>query len=305
MRYPISTKGDRVMGIFRGNKGKPWTPEENERVVSSYFAMLRCELAGRSFNKSRRHKRLSALLNGRSEKAVEFKLQNITAVLHGMGELWVEGYKPRFNFQDPLVAVVKRHLEKNRESLVKAAMALQSSFPTQPKEIEVSPPPALPGRLTLKKLAKVYRVSQDFDVAARDKYNRELGQQGERRVYEHEKLILRKAGLDSLADKVVWVSRDLGDGAGYDIESYSPDHRKRLIEVKTTNGWGRTPFYVTRNERRVSREKHDEWHLFRLWDFMREPKAFELTSAQLEKCHWTATGYQVRLSDTVTESQEV
>ena len=244
-------------------------------------------------------------LENRSEGAIEFKLQNITAVLHSMGELWIEGYKPRFNFQDSLVQVVQRHLDKNRESLMKAALKLQSSFPTSPQEIEVNPPPALPGRLTLKKLAKVYRVSQDFDVAARDKYNRELGQRGERCVYEHEKLVLRKAGLDSLADKVVWISRDVGDGAGYDIESYFPDHRRRLIEVKTTNGWGRTPFYVTRNERRVSREKHDEWCLFRLWDFSRVPKAFELTSTQLEKCHWTATGHQVRLSDTVTNSQEV
>lgn len=267
--------------------------------------MLRRELAGRSFNKSKQHKRLSALLKGRSEKAVEFKLQNITAVLHGMGELWIEGYKPRFNFQDPLVLVVKRHLEKNREYLVKAALVLQADILAQSCEIEVSPPPALPGKLTPKKLAKVYRVSQDFDVAARDKYNRDLGYQGERRVFEHEKLVLRKAGLDSLADDVVWVSRDVGDGAGYDIESYAPDRRKRLIEVKTTNGYERTPFYVTRNEKRVSQEKRDEWCLFRLWDFSRSPKAFELTSVELEKCHWTATGYSVQLDDTAVDHREV
>lgn len=267
--------------------------------------MLCQELAGRSFNKSKLHRRLSVLLKERSEKAVEFKLQNITAVLHGMGELWIEGYKPRFNFQDPLVPVVKRHLEKNREYLIKVALERQAGILTQPQEIEVSRSPALPGKLTPKGLDKVYEVSQNFDVAARDKYNRDLGHEGERRVFEHEKLVLRKAGLDSLADEVVWVSRDVGDGVGYDIESYAPDRRKRLIEVKTTNGYERTPFYVTRNEKRVSQEKCDEWCLFRLWDFSRKPKAFELTSVELERCHWTATGYSVQLDDTAVDHREI
>ena len=42
---------------------------------------------------------------------------------------------------------------------------------------------------------------------------------------------------DDLARKVRWVSEEDGDGAGYDIASFGPDGRARLIEVETTNGW--------------------------------------------------------------------
>ena len=274
-------------------------------VVPAYFEMLCKELAGRRYIKSSQHEKFSALLEVRTPKAVENKFRNITAVLMGMGEVWIEGYTPLVNFQLPLVLVVNRYLEEYRESLVKAAMERQSAFQENLQEIEVNPPSALPGKLTSEKLNKVYGVSQDYDVAARDNYNRELGEEGERRVVAHEQSVLRKAGLDSLAEDVVWVSKVEGDGAGYDIRSFTPDRRKRLIEVKTTNGWERTPFYVTRNEKRVSRERREEWCLFRLWNFSQRPRAFELNSAELEECHWSATNYQVWLNDNPIQHREV
>ena len=61
------------------------------------------------------------------------------------------------------------------------------------------------------------------------------------------------AGRTDLAQRIRWVSHVDGDGAGYDIQSYEIDGDERLIEVKTTNGWERTPFHITRNELAVSR----------------------------------------------------
>ena len=92
----------------------------------------------------------------------------------------------------------------------------------------------------------------------------------------HERAALRMVGRDDLARKVRWVSEEDGNGKGYDIESFAPDGRPRLIEVKTTNGWERTPFHITRNELAVAEERWSVWRLFRLWNFSREPKAFEL-----------------------------
>jgi hypothetical protein len=46
--------------------------------------------------------------------------------------------------------------------------------------------------------------------------------------------------------------------------------------VKTTKGWERTPFHITRNELAVAETHRDEWRLVRLWNFAREPRAFEL-----------------------------
>jgi hypothetical protein len=82
--------------------------------------------------------------------------------------------------------------------------------------------------------------------------------------------------LLNLADRVRWVSDVDGDGAGFDIASFLPDVWERLIEVKTTNGWERTPLHISRNELSVSEQRRSDWCLLRLWNFSREPKAFEL-----------------------------
>ena len=89
--------------------------------------------------------------------------------------------------------------------------------------------------------------------------------------------MLAGAGCGDLAREVRWVSEEEGDGAGYDIASFRPDGRCRLLEVKTTNGRERTPFHITRNEFAVTKARRGEWLLLRLCAFSREPKAFELT----------------------------
>jgi hypothetical protein len=120
------------------------------------------------------------------------------------------------------------------------------------------------------------QIARRVDVAGRDERNRALGRAGEERALIHERTILRDCGRDDLARRVRWVSEEDGDGTGYDIASFDPDGRERLIEVKTTNGWERTPFFISRNELAVADERRAEWRLLRLWDFSREPKAFEL-----------------------------
>ena len=48
-----------------------------------------------------------------------------------------------------------------------------------------------------------------------------------------------------LARKVEWTSQERGDGAGYDIRSFSAAGDERLIEVKATRGGPTTDFFVT------------------------------------------------------------
>jgi hypothetical protein len=83
-----------------------------------------------------------------------------------------------------------------------------------------------------------------------------------------------------------------GDGAGYDILSFDTDGSDRLFEVKTTNGWGRTPFHITRNELAVAEERRSDWRLVRLWNFAREPRAFELRPPLETHVSLMATSYQ-------------
>jgi len=90
-----------------------------------------------------------------------------------------------------------------------------------------------------------------------------------------------------MSDSVVWVARDLGDGAGYDIASFRDDGTPRHIEVKTTNLGARTPFYVTRWEVEVSGKESEIYSLYRVFDFRSDPRIYRLDgsvekSARLE-----------------------
>ena len=67
------------------------------------------------------------------------------------------------------------------------------------------------------------------------------------------------------------MARDDGDGYGFDILSFrgtgSEANKERWLEVKTTNGSRTTPFFITRNELRVSEERPDVFRVVRLFDF--------------------------------------
>ena len=255
---------------------RDWSDQENDLVVADYFAMLADDLAGRSYKKTDHRRRLLPLLQDRSDGSVEFKHQNISAVLMGLGEVWISGYKPAANFQESLVDAVARWLAGNR-----IHHETRPSQPLRPGLVEagaifVGAAPTLSNQLPPKELERLQQIARKFDVAGRDERNRALGRAGEELVLAHERAALVGVGRKDLAHKVQWVSEDLGDGAGFDIASFTPKGAPRLIEVKTTNGWDRTPFYISRNELAVAEQRKQDWCLFRLWNFAREPRAFEL-----------------------------
>lgn len=253
-----------------------WTDAENDLIVADYFAMLSDDIAGKPYNKAGHRRALLPLLNNRTEGSVEFKHQNISAVLKGLGETWIVGYKPAFNFQMTLVDAVARWLALSPDWLARVEKAISPQQMDDAAQLWPSPPPTLSNQPPPQELEQMLHIARKFDVAGRDARNRALGRAGEERVLAHERASLRAAGRDDLARKVRWVSQEDGDGAGYDIASFSRDGRSRLIEVKTTNGWERTPFYISSNELEVAEENRSAWCLFRLWNFAREPRAFEL-----------------------------
>jgi len=270
----------------------PWTDEENDLIVADYFAMLADDISARRYSKAEHRRALLPLLNDRSEGSVEFKHQNISAVLKGLGEDWIPGYKPAFNFQMTLVDAVARWLALNPAWLGRQPGLCPTGGLRDAAQIWIGPPPTLSNQPPPQELDQMLHIARKFDVAGRDERNRALGRAGEERVLAHERAALRTAGRDDLARKVRWVSEEDGDGAGYDIASFAPDGLPRLIEVKTTNGWERTPFHITRNELAVAEERRSEWRLFRLWNFSREPKAFELHPPLDAHVSLTATTFQ-------------
>lgn len=257
--------------------GREWSDEENEATIAEYFDMLAMELRGQPFSKAE-HNRALQHVTGRGRGSIEYKHQNISAVLMGLGETWIDGYKPAFNYQRALETAVVSWLEAHPDWLERAP-AYSPSVTAEVKEphsLWVGPPPTLSNQPDPTELQHAMAVAARHDVAGRDERNRALARSGEALVVRHERQSLLQAGRRDLADRVRWVSDLDGDGAGYDIVSYQPDGRERLIEVKTTNGWERTPFHISANELAVSKERQSCWTLLRLWNFSREPKAFEL-----------------------------
>lgn len=271
---------------------RPWTDRENDLIVADYFAMLADDVYERPYNKAAHRRGLLPLLDERSEGSVEFKHQNISAVLKGLGEEWIPGYKPAFNFQMSLEDAVARWLAYNRAWLAREPATTAPTGMAEAEAIWLAPPPTLSNRPPPQELEQMLYIARKFDVAARDARNRALGRAGEKRVFARERAALRSAGRDDLAQKVRWVSDEDGDGAGYDIASFAPDGRARLIEVKTTNGWERTPFHISRNELAVAEERRSEWCLFRVWNFARAPRAFELYPPLDAHVSLTATSFQ-------------
>lgn len=271
-----------------------WTTHEIDLIVADYFAMLVKELAGQPFKKAE-HRRALIDTIARSEGSIEFKHQNISAVMLGLGQPWIEGYKPKANFQGALVDGVLRWLDARPDWCLKAPQKPSRSGVSELPPLWIGPAPAQRNEPPPVDPEFMAQVASKYDTAERDERNRRLGRAGEELVLHHERHGLRSSGRNDLADRVRWVSDVDGDGAGYDILSFEPNGRERLLEVKTTNGWERTPFHITPNELAVADRNRETWNLIRVWNFAREPRAFSLQPPLQAHVELTPTSFRASL----------
>jgi hypothetical protein len=98
--------------------------------------------------------------------------------------------------------------------------------------------------------------------------SRDLGKAGEKFVVEFGRDRLRRAGREDLADDVRWVSDLDGEGFCYDVRSFEPDGRERLLEIKTSCGHERTSFWLTRQEVEVAAERSEIYRIRRVFTFV-------------------------------------
>ena len=145
---------------------RPWTDAENDLIVADYFAMLAEDTAGRPYNKAQHRRSLMPLLQSRTEGSIEFKHQNISAVLKGLGEDWVPGYKPAFNFQMTLVDAVARWLAWNPGAWLGRMPGLRSANVWRDAaQIWIGPSPTLSNQPPPQELEQMLHVAKKFDVA--------------------------------------------------------------------------------------------------------------------------------------------
>lgn len=76
--------------------------------------MLVAERLGIGYSKAEHRRRVGPLLAGRSEKSIEFKWCNVSAVLYEAGIVWLSGYKPLPHYQERLGELAALWLMEHR-----------------------------------------------------------------------------------------------------------------------------------------------------------------------------------------------
>ncbi len=157
----------------------PWIDAENDLIVTDYFAMLSADFAGKSYNKAAHNRDLQTQID-RNRSSIEFKHQNISAVLRALGEDWIPGYKPARNYQTTLEDAVARWFALHPGWLSRIpdrpAMGLREAA-----QLWIGPPPTLSNQPPPPELEQTIATARKFDVAERDERNRALGRAGEGR----------------------------------------------------------------------------------------------------------------------------
>jgi hypothetical protein len=263
-----------------------WTEEELDLIIAEYFLMLDEERHGTPYNKAQ-HNRLLREKIERSKGSVEFKHQNISAVLQKLGLPVIRGYMPAQNHQAAIIPAIDRYISRN-PGVLHPELTI-NGFTERPALFVEMPPDLLP---VTPQREDVERLVRKFNPVERDFRNRKLGREGEELVLEFEREKLSRFHRPDLAKKIRWISDEDGDGAGYDILSFDEEGRERFLEVKTTVGPDTTPFYLTRNELSFSSERPEAFRLCRVFDFSMRPKMFELTPPLANFVHLSPLSYE-------------
>lgn len=265
-----------------------WSEREVQEAVSDYFAMLVKELGREPYNKKQHNRDLQARLDRRTEGSIEFKHQNISAVLIEFGYPYIEGYKPARNYQKRLREVVGARLRADPSLTAATATAVAQPVAGLPDvsdwdSVLVPPPIRDPGSAREYTTPAVgTSLVRGVNYLEREARNRSLGAAGEEYVLKLEQARLRASGARKLAERIEHSSRAHGDGLGFDILSFETSGKERLIEVKTTRLGAMTPFFASANEVAVSDEVRECYHLYRLFKFEECPKLFVLPGSLRE-----------------------
>lgn len=260
--------------------------------------MLLCELRDESFDKTAHRQALAAKLNNRSNGSIEYKHQNISAVLIELGAPSITGYKPRNRYQKLLRDVIIDRLDDFSHTL---AGAMEDAVPSELGAVDIvswndvleSPPEREAHTQNENKANRVFEARGKYTVNIDEQANRKLGLLGEQFVLQMEKQRMEAAGRIDLAKEVEWTSEEKGDGTGYDIRSFNPARDEELfIEVKTTVCGKRMPFYISANEVAFSKQFSEQYALYRVFEFRKSPKLFLLHGDVSNQVNLEAQNYR-------------
>jgi hypothetical protein len=277
--------------------GEDWSKQEVDSIVADYFRMLTLEIAGQDYNKAEHNRNLLPQLNDRTRGSIEFKHQNISAVMKELGRPYIRGYRPLPNFQRSVLRqgvadYIKAHPEVEK---------LFQKFSFDPVTVNLTQinfenfEEAKPEKIKEEKKEKKNEVEEPKSNYKRlvkinylelEQANSLIGSSGEEIVIEYEKWRLRKEGKDSWVDKIERVSQTQGDWAGFDILSRNSNGTDRYIEVKTTKLSKEAPFFFSQNEYEFSKSKKSDYFLYRVFNLVKDPKLFIVNGIYDDFCNY-------------------
>jgi hypothetical protein len=262
-----------------------WTEAEVEATVDDYLGMLVTEAAGLDYSKADHRRALITRLNpGRTESAIEFKHQNISAAMINLGLPYIRGYLPRGNYQAALATEIQRRVEADPSLLTQIMPDKSQSNTGGQLQLADAPPPR----------ART-RAGRHVDYGKLQEESRRVGALGEELVVDYERQRLRDAGRPDLADDVQWVARDIGDGLGYDVLSFEASGEELYVEVKATGLAAETPFYFSSAELDFARRHVQAYALYRVSQVDDSPQFFVLRGPDITELEMVAVTYQARL----------
>jgi hypothetical protein len=281
---------------YAGNvRRTDWSKAEVRATVADYLEMLAAEASGRYYSKAAHRRKLRQQLSAvRTDSAIEFKYQNISAAMLDLGLPYIRGYRPRSNYQAALTAEIQRRLEADPQLLSTLKISTDARPPSG-SHLQRTPLPT-PSAPTAASPTRTSRKGRHLDYGLLEEENRSRGAQGERLVADYERAWLRHHGRNDLASRVQWTARDIGDGLGYDVLSFDLNGQERYIEVKATALGAETPFYITSAELDFAQRHVDRYALYRVYDVLGNPRFFGLEGDITDALALTPAIYSARVA---------
>lgn len=275
-------------------EGEPWSRDEVRAIVDTYFQMLRLEATRKRYSKSQIRTGLQERLPGRSSAAIEYKFQNVSAILDENRLPRIDDYEPARNYQSLLAEEVLKHLDQSPPLESPPPDASEEVIPEPDPNTCVEQPPAPWQPADGSPVQPRPRPKSRIDFGEKEERNRKLGLLGERFVVKLERERLRGAGRPDLADRVEHSSEERGDGLGYDVTSFTAEGAVVHIEVKTTRYGPETAFFLSASEIAFADSSKDGYRLARVfhWGGSLGPKVFELSSDQVLRLQREPTHYR-------------
>jgi hypothetical protein len=270
-----------------------WSEIEVELIIADYFQMLQKELKAVPYRKSDHRKNLMKLLPSRSDGSIEFKHQNISATLLNNGLPYISGYKPAWNYQRMLEDKVLQWVSQNHfldAEFIEFAHQIINVPSSHPQFENWTIPAPAKKEILREPLHSLLPIRRNY--LEMEQHNRSIGDAGEKLVIEYEKWRLANAGRKELANRVTWISKELGDGAGYDVLSKNLDGSDMYIEVKSTTLGKETPIFFSKTENDFSESKSQHYHLYRIFDLKEKARMFQLQGRFVDFCGIEPIGFK-------------